>query len=355
MINHILRVSLLGVLCVPLVFGQTDAARIVGTVTDATGAVIPAASVTVLNEKTGQSRKVQSNEQGRFLATPLLPNGYTMTVEAPGMAKSEFKGINLQIGQERTINVAMSPAAVASEVNVSGGALAVVDVSSARMGANISEREVAELPMNGRQISQLYLLAPGSVNSGSGTFDNIRFSGRSNQQNVLRYDGVEGSSIVDSSPGNLNGESTSLFRLEQSLENVQEFRVDSNSYPAEYGTGTGGQISMVTRSGSNNFHGSAFEYVRNDAFDARNFFDRATKSELRLNQFGGSVGGPIVKDRFFFFASLESLRQKTSSPIVESTLSAAVRARPDCAGAIAINCLAPAIRPLLSAFPVGQF
>ena len=124
---------------------------------------------------------------------------------------------------------------------------------------------------------------------------------------MIRYDGVEGSSIVDSSPGNLNGETTSLFRLEQSLENVQEFRVDSSNYPAEYGTGTGGQISFITKSGSNALHGSAFEYLRNDAMDARNFFDRATKSELRLNQFGGSVGGPIYKDKAFFFASYEGL------------------------------------------------
>jgi len=202
------------------------------------------------------------------------------------MANAEFKGIALQVGQERTLNVTLSPSAVSTEVNVSGGELAVVDVSSARMGANVSQREVAELPMNGRQVSQLYLLAPGAVNNGSGTFDNIRFSGRSNQQNVIRYDGVEGSSIIDSSPGNLNGESTSLFRLEQSLENVQEFRIDSSNYPAEYGTGTGGQISFITKSGSNNFHGSAFEYIRNDALDARNFFDRAVKSKLRLNQFG---------------------------------------------------------------------
>jgi hypothetical protein len=231
---------------VPLVLGQTDAARIVGTVTDSTGAVIPAAKVTVQNEKTGQARELQTNEQGRYLATPLLPNIYSLTVDAPGMAKAEFKGISLQIGQERTLNVTMQPASMTTEVVVSGGDLMVVDVSSARIGTNVSQREVAELPMNGRQISQLYLLAPGSVNSGSGTFDNIRFSGRSNQQNVIRFDGVEGSSIVDSSPGNLNGESTSIFRLEQSLENVQEFRVDSNSYPAEYGTGTGGQIIMVS-------------------------------------------------------------------------------------------------------------
>lgn len=339
----------------PLVHGQTDTARIVGTVSDASGAVIPGAVVTVKNEKTGQNRKVSTNENGQYIATPLLPSQYALTAEAPGMANAEFKGITLQVGQERTLNVTLSPSAVSTEVNVSGGELAVVDVSSARMGANVSQREVAELPMNGRQVSQLYLLAPGAVNNGSGTFDNIRFSGRSNQQNVIRYDGVEGSSIIDSSPGNLNGESTSLFRLEQSLENVQEFRIDSSNYPAEYGTGTGGQISFITKSGGNNFHGSAFEYIRNDDLDARNFFDRAVKSKLRLNQFGGSLGGPIVKEKAFFFASYEGLRQNTSSPIVESTLSAAVRARPDCGGSVTANCIAPAIRPLLGAFPVGQF
>ena len=187
-------------------------------------------------------------------------------------------------------------------------------------------------------------MAPGAVNSGSGSFDNIRFSGRSNQQNVIRFDGVEGTSIVDASPGNFNGESTSLFRLQQSLENVQEFRVDTSNYPAEYGTGTGGQISFITKSGSNSFHGSLFEYLRNDAIDARNFFDRRDKSKLRLNQFGGSVGGPIVKDKLFFFAAMKALRQRTASPFVESTLSAAARAK-----------AVPSIRPLLGAFPIGQF
>ena len=288
MLTKVLRITLLGAMTLPLVFAQTDAARITGTVTDASGAVIPAASVTVKNEKTGQERKVTTDEHGVYLAPQLQPSIYSLTASAPGMATAEFKGVSLQVGQERMLNIALSPSSVTTEVNVSSGELAALDVSSARIGANVSTREVAELPMNGRQVSQLYLLAPGAVNNGSGSFDNIRFSGRSNQQNVIRFDGVEGSSIIDSSPGNLNGESTSLFRLEQSLENVQEFRVDSSNYPAEYGTGTGGQISFITKSGSNAFHGSAFEYLRNDAMDARNFFDRATKSELRLNQFGGS-------------------------------------------------------------------
>ena len=294
MLTKVLRFTLLGAMTLPLVFAQTDAARITGTVTDASGAVIPAASVIVKNEKTGQERKVSTDEHGVYLAPQLQPSIYALSASAPGMATAEFKGVSLQVGQERMLNIALSPSSVTTEVNVSSGELAALDVSSARIGANVSTREVAELPMNGRQVSQLYLLAPGAVNNGSGTFDNIRFSGRSNQQNVIRFDGVEGSSIIDSSPGNLNGESTSLFRLEQSLENVQEFRVDSSNYPAEYGTGTGGQISFITKSGSNSFHGSAFEYIRNDAMDARNFFDRATKSKLRLNQFGGSLGGPII-------------------------------------------------------------
>src|SRR5207244_10470059 len=123
-----------------------------------------------------------------------------------------------------------------------------------------------------RQLSQLYRQAPGATNSGGGTFADIRFAGRANQQNVVRYDGVEGSAIIDASPGNLNGEIPTPFRLQSSLENVQEFRVDSSNFPAEFGTGTGGQISVVTKSGSNQFHGSASEYIRRDALDERNYY-----------------------------------------------------------------------------------
>ena len=122
-------------------------------------------------------------------------------------------------------------------------------------------------------MSQLLLQAPGSLNSGTGTWNDIRFSGRAAQQNVVKYDGVEGSAIIDASPGNLNGEIPTPFKLQASLENVQEFRVESNSYPAEYGTGTGGQVSVVTKSGSNALHGSAFEYIRRDRFDSPNYFD----------------------------------------------------------------------------------
>ena len=179
--------------------------------------------------------------------------------------------------QERTLNMTLQPASVASEITVSGGELTQVDTSSASIGANVNSREVGTLPLNGRQLSQLYLLTPGAQTAGGGSFDNIRFSGRANQQNAVRFDGIEGSSIIDASPGNLNGEISTGFRLQSSLETVAEFRVESSNYPAEYGTGTGGQISVVTKSGGNAYHGGLFEYLRNDALDSRNYFDGSTK------------------------------------------------------------------------------
>jgi hypothetical protein len=333
-----------GMLMVSAGFAQTDQARIVGVVTDTNGAVIPGASVVVKSLKTGQERAVKSNGQGFYVVTNLLPANYNLTAQGEGLGPTEYTEIVLGIGQERTVNVTLQPATLQQEVTVSGGELAVIDTSSARIGVNVSEREVSELPLNGRQISQLYLLAPGAVNSGGGGYDEVRFSGRSNQQNIIRYDGIEGTSIIDQSPGNLNGETSSSFRLQTSLENVQEFRVESNNYPAEYGTGTGGQISVVTKSGSNGYHGSLFEFVRNDAMDARNFFDRSTKSPLRMNQFGASAGGPLIKDKLFFFASYEGLRQRAGLNLRETVPSAAARAR-----------AVPAIRPLLGAFPVGSF
>ena len=166
--------------------------------------------------------------------------------------------------------------------------------------------------------------APGATNTGTGNFGDLRFNGRANQQNQTKLDGIEATAIFDSSPGYVTVQG-SQFRLQTSIENIQEFRVDSSNYPAEYGTGTGGQITVIGKSGSNQFKGSAFYYVRNDVFDARNFFDGAEKSPLRLNQFGGSLGGPIIKDKLFFFGSYEGLRQRAGFNIIESTPSSYVR------------------------------
>ncbi len=347
--------NLLFTLALATVAFAQDQGRFTGIVADTTGAVIPGASIRVRNEKTGAERAVKSSDTGVFFVTNLSPATYTIVASSTGLNDATYKEVNLALGQERTINIIMQPTSVATEITVSGGELAVVDTSSASVGANVNAREVAQMPINGRQVSQLYLLAPGAQTSGGGSFDNIRFSGRSNQQNAVRFDGVEASAIIDASPGNLNGQTSSAFRLQASLETVQEFRVESSNYPAEYGTGTGGQISIVTKSGGNQLHGSIFEYMRNDAFDARNFFDGNNKSPLRLNQFGGSIGGKIIKDKLFFFGHYEGLRQRAGFPLVGQTPSAAVRALPVCVPGSTARCIDATIKPLLGAFPIGNY
>jgi len=325
---------------------QTDAGRVIGTISDPGGAVVSGATIKVLNQRTGDERTVTSSGSGTYIVPQLQPAPYTVTASGTGLGPTVIKDVLISVGQERTLNLTIAPTATTQAVTVSGGSLAVLDTSSASIGTNVSGREIAGLPLNGRQISQLYLQAPGAVNNGSGSFDDIRFSGRANQQNAVRFDGIEGGSIIDASPGNLNGEQSSFFRLQSSLENVQEFRVDSSNYPAEFGTGTGGQISIITKSGSNAVHGSLFEYLRNSAMDARDYFDArsgGSQAPLRLNQFGGSVGGAAIKDKFFYFFSIEALKQRIASARTEGTFSRSARTR-----AVA------AIRPLLAAFPLGD-
>ncbi|HYV04463.1 MAG TPA: carboxypeptidase regulatory-like domain-containing protein, partial [Blastocatellia bacterium] len=340
MISPMLVAALAIQLLIPIgSLAQTDSGRISGTVRDQAKAVIQGASITIKNERTGEERTVTSNDQGSYLVSNLKPSTYSVRVSVQGFSTSEIIGLNVLVGDTQTADVEVKPSGTSESVTIVAAEGAMLETDSATMGANVNSREVQALPFNGRQLSQLYLQAPGSLNSGSGTFGDIRFSGRAVEQNAIRYDGVEGSAIIDAAPGNLNGEIASPFRLQASLENVQEFRVDSNSYPAEYGTGTGGQVNVVTKSGGNSFHGSVFEYLRNDKLDARNWFDRDFKNPLRLNQFGASIGGPIVKDRLFFFASYEGYRLRSGINIVEgvpklSRCSSAVPAvRPLCEGA----------------------
>src|SRR4051812_30685951 len=301
------------------------------------GASVPGATVVVRNEKTGAERTTTSGSDGAYSVGSLTPSLYTVRVAAGQFAPTEYMGLQLLPAQELTIDLELRPQGVTEQVTVSASA-SQLDLSSARIGTNVIEREVKDLPINGRQLSQLYLQAPGSVNSGTGTFGDIRFSGRAVEQNIIRYDGIEGSAIIDASPGNLNGELPSPFRLQSSLENVQEFRVESSNYPAEYGTGTGGQITVISKSGSNAVHGSVFEYHRNDRFDAPNYFDIA-KSPLTQNQFGASAGVPLKRDRTFLFGSYEGYRLTSGVNLVEAVPSANAWAR-----------AVPGVLPLRDAF-----
>jgi hypothetical protein len=316
---------------------QIDRAQFGGTVRDSSGAFVSGALVTAKNQRTGEERTTTSADAGTFLLTNLKPSVYTVRAAKDGFAPVEYTDMPLAVGQELHIDFEFKPAGVQETVTVVGNS-PVLDLSSARIGVNVSPREVEGLPVNGRQMSQLLLQAPGSQNAGDGTWQDIRFSGRANEQNVIKYDGIEGSAIIDASPGNVNGENRTPFKLQASLENVQEFRVESSSYPAEYGTGTGGQVTVVTKSGSNEFHGALFEYVRSEKLDARNHFDalrnnddsissQGPKSKLKQNQFGGSFGGPLMKDRAFFFGSYEGYRLNAGKNIVEAVPSASAWAR----------------------------
>jgi hypothetical protein len=325
-------------------FAQSDRGRITGRVLDLTGASIPNATVIVENPNTDVKRQVSSGADGLYLVDGLLSATYSVTATASGFATSLVSDLPLAAGQERALDIHLGPASVSESITVSSGALAETETSSASIAANVSAREVANLPLNGRMLSQLYLLVPGASSSGSGQFNELRFAGRANEQNTLRYDGIQAGSILGASPADASGGGATQMRLAQSLENVQEFRVESSTYSAEYGRGTGGQVTVITKSGGNTFHGGLFEYLRNDYMDARNYFDNKGKAApLRLNQFGGSFGGRLIRDKLFFFASQENLAQRVYAPFLQNTLSALARSQ-----AVA------EIRPVLAAFPIGN-
>lgn len=325
--------------CSFTLLGQT-AGQIVGTITDATGSAIPGATVTAVSKRQGERRTTSSNEQGIYVLQQLQPDAYDITVASSGFQEAKQK-LDLGAGQVRTLDLSLSVDAQSTVIEVVEQAGTTIDTSSARLGSNVTAREVADLPVNGRTYGLLSLTAPGATNTTDGAFDKIRFNGKATEQNQFRYDGVDASAVFDTAPGWLTV-SGSQFRLQNSVETIQEFRVDSGLYPAEYGTGTGGQINLVSKSGSNGFHGALFEYLRNDKLDARNFFDSTEKSKLRLNQFGANVGGPIVKEKLFFFASFEALRQRAGLNVIETVPSAAAKLR-----------AVPEMAPLLEAFPAG--
>ena len=200
------------VLAVPARAGAQTDGRFTGNVIDSTGAFVPGATVTVKNERTGEERTVTTNAQGAYLVANLKPSNYTIRATFGNFAPVEITALTLTAAQEFSLDLSLQPAGLTETVTVQG-TFSTVDVSSARMGVNVTEREVLNLPVNGRQMSQLLLQAPGSQNAGTGTWQDIRFSGRAVEQNVIKYDGIEGSAIIDAAPGNVNGEGISPLML----------------------------------------------------------------------------------------------------------------------------------------------
>jgi len=337
----------------PLAAQQTES-RIVGRVIDTSDAALPGVTITVTSKQTGAVRTAVTDAAGTYVVTNLKPGTYTTQFELPSFA-TQAKDVALGVGEVKTVDIALAVGGVTEQITVTA-ATQSLDLSSAKIGVNVSPEEVENLPVNGRNFANLMTLAPGATSDGNGGWASVRFNGKSNQQNYLNYDGVDGTYVWDASPGYLNA-TGSQFRLQTSMESVAEFRVNSGLAPAESGLGAGGNITVVSKSGSNNLRGSLFEYFRDDALDSASKYDDK-KQELSLNQFGGSVGLPLVRNRTFLFGSIEALRQNTGLSFTEAVPSDAARARiingqPIGTGAGQSPARTQAVAPLLNGFPLG--
>ena len=337
---------------------QQTESRITGRVLDQSQGTLPGVTITVLNKATGAVRTAISDGEGNYVVTNLGPGIYDVTIELAGFAP-KTREVILGVGQMEKVEVELTVAALQEQVTVSAAA-PVLDLSSAKIGVNVSPEEVQHLPVNGRNFANLMTLATGATSDGNGGWASVRFNGKSNQQNYLNYDGVDGTYVWDASPGYLNA-TGSQFRLQTSMESVAEFRVNSGLAPAESGLGAGGNITVISKSGGNAFRGSLFDYIRNDAMDAASKYlgadgRREAKQPLELNQFGGSLGGPVRTNRMFFFVSFEGLRQTTGLAFTEAVPSdEAIRrilaGEPTGTGAGQHAERTRAVAPLLSGFP----
>ena len=318
-------------------FCQIDRANLKGTLTDPAGALLPGATVTALFPATGFRQSVTSTGAGVYVFTGLPLGVCNVTVSASGFAPKELDGVVLDVGEVRTTDVQLSLESATQSVAVNAS-VATLDRDDAAVGGVIAQQQVENLPINGRNWAALELLVPGAINSGSGNQLTIRFAGRGIDDNKVTFDGVDATGILRQS------EKLDL-RVQFSSESIAEFRAQSAIYPAQYGGTTGGQVDVVSKTGTNRFHGSVYEFFRNDVLNARALFS-TSQLPLRLNQFGASLGGPVVKDHTFFFVNYEGLRQTLGQPLIGFVPSPAYLA--------ATQARSPAIATLLAFYPAGQ-
>src|ERR1700719_549001 len=286
-------------------FAQTDRATLEGTVTDASGATISGAHVKILEVATNQALERRSNSEGFYRFPAVAVGQYTVTVWNSGFKTKLIEDVVLQVGATRTLDVRFEIGLASEEVEVKAE-LSPADRSSAEQSTVIRDDQILNLPNNGRDWASFTLLAPFAQDDGGGDQRTIRFAGRARDDNNFTFDGVDAGGIQEQSQ-------KSQVRLQISEDAIAEYRVNSALYDAEYGTQAGGQINVETKSGTNELHGTAFGYLRNSVFDARNFTDPTIPPPFRLGQYGMTIGGPIKKDKTFFFLSYEGLRQLQES------------------------------------------
>jgi hypothetical protein len=308
MARTFLAVLLFSLILSPFVSGQTVVSQITGTVRDPSGAVLPGVEVKVTNSDTTAARTVITNETGSYVV-PNLPVGpYKLEASLPGFSTYVQSGIVLQVNSNPTINVVLEVGQVSSVVEVQADAN-MVETHSNVIGQVIDQQRVAELPLNGRNVTQLIALFGAAVpNTGGGLASNLNyptvaaFSIAGGQNNATNYF-LDGATHIDSR--------TNVGLPLPFPDALQEFKVETSTLPANYGSHPGGAVNAVTKSGTNAIHGDAFEFVRNGAMNARNAF-ATVRDSLKRNQFGGVVGGPIVKDQLFFFEGIQGTTQRTA-------------------------------------------
>jgi len=328
---------LLSFLLAPVVSAQ-DSAAISGTVTDPSGAVVAGANIAVKNADTGIVRVLVTDNAGRYRAFSLPVGLYEVHVKQSGFPEEIRTGIHLVVGQEAEVDLALRLGQASERITVNEDA-PPVSVTNADISGLVGEQQVKELPLNGRSYDELLMLNPGVVNftwektggagvSNSTTGNNFAVSGNRPQQNLFLLNGVEytGAAENNMQPG---GTSQQLLGVDA----VREFNVLRDSYGAEYGKRPGAQVSIVTQSGANQFHGNVFEFLRNNALDARNFFDQTSAPRFQRNQFGASAGGPLKKDRTFLFGNYEGFRENLNQTAVTDVPDS--NQVPTCAGACA--------------------
>src|SRR5438309_3678716 len=331
---------------------QTVAGRILGTIRDSQGAVIPGATVSAKSLETGAERTTVSDDTGGFNITSVPAGSYEVTASLAGFQKEVRSGVTLTVGAALRVDFNLKVGAVQEQVVVTGEA-PQVDTTTSTMSGLVAETTIRELPLNGRDWLQLGALQSGvliglsknpdlgeNVTHGGGMFMSI--SGGRPTSNVFMVDGLVINDNANKSPGSALG-------VNLGVDAIREFSVLTSTYSAEYGRSSGGVINAITKAGTNMVHGTAFYFDRNSALDARNFFDQQIPP-FRRHQFGGALGGPIKKDKLFYFGNYEGLRQFLSESFSSDTLSPNARNGVLAAGApVQVD---PRIQPYLGLFPL---
>ncbi|OFV92709.1 MAG: hypothetical protein A3H28_09965 [Acidobacteria bacterium RIFCSPLOWO2_02_FULL_61_28] len=355
---YLLLVGMAGVASFAL--AQLPTATILGVVRDASGAVVPGATLTARQVETGQTRTAVSSGDGSYRFSALPVGSYEVRVEQSGFQAAVRSGLTLTVGQEAVVNFTLEVGAVTQTVAVTGEA-PLVNTTSSSLGGVVSAALVADLPLNGRNYIDLTFLQAGvsrneNTTSG-GTFVGAWFSsnGAPLRSNTYMIDGA----VMNNVGG---GTSSSIANTTLGIEGIREWKVVTNTFSAEYGLTMGSQMAIVTKSGTNAFHGSVFEYLRNSVLDARNFFDYTTAvtpgrlPSFKRNNFGASAGGAIKKDKLFFFGTYEALRERFGQTTINITIPNNCRTEPLPAGCRTDNgsTIDPRTKPWVALFPLSN-